>query len=105
VACVAFYALLGFREVEPPGTLDEVAAWVERRGTQVHLLFADDPVVPPEGHFAVVVDDYDATIARLRAEGFDPEARAEQWGAPRSFVRDPAGHRVEVMSAPPPTSY
>jgi catechol 2,3-dioxygenase-like lactoylglutathione lyase family enzyme len=53
----------------------------------------------------VVVDDYDATIARLRAEGFDTQPREEHWGAPRSFVRDPAGHRVEVMSAPPPTSF
>jgi catechol 2,3-dioxygenase-like lactoylglutathione lyase family enzyme len=104
-ACVAFYALIGFRAVDPPGTLGQTTAWVERGGTQIHLLFADDPVVPPEGHFAVVVDDYDATIARLRAEGFDAEPREEHWGAPRSFVRDPAGHRVEVMSAPPPTSF
>jgi catechol 2,3-dioxygenase-like lactoylglutathione lyase family enzyme len=81
-----------------------VATWVERGGTQVHLLYSDDPVVPPSGHLAVVVDDYDMTIERLRAAGFDPEPRAEQWGAPRSFVRDPAGHRVELMSAPPPTS-
>jgi hypothetical protein len=38
------------------------------------------------------------------SSGFDPEPRQEHWGAPRSFVRDPAGNRVELMSAPPPTS-
>jgi catechol 2,3-dioxygenase-like lactoylglutathione lyase family enzyme len=100
-ACVAFYELIGFREVDPPGSLGEVSTWVERAGTQVHLLHSDDPVVPPEGHHAVVADDYDATLARLREAGFDPEPRTEHWGAPRAFVRNPAGHRVELMAAPP----
>jgi catechol 2,3-dioxygenase-like lactoylglutathione lyase family enzyme len=75
--------------------------WVERAGTQVHLMLRDDPVALPEGHIAVVVDDYDGTLARLRGAGFDPEPRPEHWGAARSFVRDPAGNRVELMSAPP----
>ena len=64
----------------------------------------DDPVRLPAGHLAVVVDDYDRTLERLRADGFEPEPRQEHWGAPRSFVRDPAGNRVELMSAPPPAS-
>jgi catechol 2,3-dioxygenase-like lactoylglutathione lyase family enzyme len=64
----------------------------------------DDPVVLPAGHFAVVVDDYDRTLERLRAAGFDPESRDEHWGAARAFVRDPAGNRVELMAAPPPAT-
>ena len=75
--------------------------WVERAGTQIHLMRRDDAQHLPAGHLAVVVDDYDATLDRLRAEGFDPEPRTEHWGAPRAFVRDPAGHRVEVMAASP----
>jgi catechol 2,3-dioxygenase-like lactoylglutathione lyase family enzyme len=101
-ACVRFYALIGFREVDPPATLRDRATWVERDGTQVHLMLADEPVVPPSGHHAVVVDDYDGTIAALREAGFDPEARDEHWGCPRSFVRNPAGHRVELMACAPP---
>ena len=101
-ACVRFYELLGFQEVEPPPSLAGRATWVERDGTQVHLLLTDDPVVPPSGHHAVVVTEYDATLELLRAAGFDPEARREHWGAPRSFVRDPAGHVVELMASPPP---
>ena len=78
--------------------------WVERAGTQVHLMYADgDPVVPPSGHLAVVVADYPATLDALRAAGHEPEPRAEHWGSPRAFVRDPAGHRVELMASPPPT--
>ncbi len=98
---VAFYELLGFRRVEPPPSLADRAVWVERDGTQVHLLLADDPVVPPSGHVAVVAPDYDDVLAALRRAGHDPEPRAEHWGSPRLFVRDPAGHRVEVMAHPP----
>ena len=101
-ACVAFYGLLGFRPVDPPATLAKRAAWVERGGTQIHLMRRDDPVLLPAGHLAVVVDDYARTLERLRADGFDPEPRDEHWGAPRSFVRDPAGNRVELMAAAPP---
>jgi catechol 2,3-dioxygenase-like lactoylglutathione lyase family enzyme len=68
---------------------------------QVHLLFADDPVVPPEGHVAVVADDYGATVDRLRRAGFDVVPRTEHWGSPRAFVRSPSGHRVELMATAP----
>jgi catechol 2,3-dioxygenase-like lactoylglutathione lyase family enzyme len=96
-----FWALLGFAEVQPPGSLAERSAWVQSGATQVHLLFADAPVAPPEGHVAVVAGDYDATLAALREGGFEPLDRPEHWGAARAFVRSPEGHRVEVMAAPP----
>lgn len=101
--CVAFYRLLGFDRVEPPPTLADRATWLERDGTQVHLMLVDDPVVPPQGHHAVLVGEeaYAATLEALRAAGFEPEPRREHWGAPRAFVRNPAGHRVEVMAASP----
>jgi catechol 2,3-dioxygenase-like lactoylglutathione lyase family enzyme len=101
-ACVRFYELLGFERVDPPPSLAEHATWVERGGTQIHLLFADDPVIPPSGHYAVVVGDYEGALERLRDAGFEPDRRREHWGAPRSFVKDPAGHVVELMAAPPP---
>lgn len=103
-ACVAFYGLLGFEPVAPPGSLGEIAAWVERDGQQVHLLFSDDPVVPREGHMAVVCPDYDGTLAALREAGVAIDPRTEHWGSPRCFVSDPAGHRVEVMQFPPARS-
>jgi catechol 2,3-dioxygenase-like lactoylglutathione lyase family enzyme len=100
-ACVRFYALLGFEQVDPPPSLAGAATWVERDGTQVHLMTVDEPVVPPSGHHAVLVSDYDATLGALRDAGFDPDPRKEHWGSPRSFVRNPAGHRVEVMAGSP----
>jgi len=99
---VAFWALLGFEEVRPPEGLIGIARWVARDGTHVHLLFADEPVVMPSGHVAVVVADYDAAVARLREAGHEVRPTREHWGAGRAFARTPAGHRVEVMAAPPP---
>lgn len=99
--CVRFYELLGFQRVDPPESLQERATWVERDGTQVHLMPVEEPTVPPSGHHAVLVADYDATLEELRNAGFDPKPRKEHWGSGRSFVRNPAGHRVEVMAGSP----
>jgi catechol 2,3-dioxygenase-like lactoylglutathione lyase family enzyme len=97
-----FWALVGFDHVDTPSGLESRATWVARDGTHIHLLHADDPTVMPRGHVAVLADDYDATVRRLRDAGFDVEPDEEFWGAARAFVRTPAGHRVEVMAAPPP---
>ena len=98
---VAFWALLGFEEVSPPATLAGRTRWVQRGATQVHLLFAQEPVVPSHGHVAVIAPAFAETCARLAAVGTIPELREEHWGAPRAFVSTPAGHRVELMAAPP----
>jgi catechol 2,3-dioxygenase-like lactoylglutathione lyase family enzyme len=100
-ACAEFWTLLGFRRVEPPPALADRAVWMGREGTQIHLMYAEDPVVPPKAHVAVVAPDYETAFAALRDGGHNPEPRPEHWGAPRCFVHDPAGHRVEVMAAPP----
>ena len=99
--CVDFWAALGFVEVDPPGVLGERSRWVERRGTQIHLQWVEDPVIPPSGHVAVVAEDFDATIAALQALGAAIDRREAHWGAARAFATDPAGHRVELMAAPP----
>ncbi len=90
-------------QVEPPASLRDRALWLAHDGTQVHLLFAEHPVAAPEGHLAVVLDDYGGVLETLKRAGHDPEPRREHWGSPRAFVRDPAGHRVELMAAPPPS--
>jgi len=100
-ALVAFFALLGFDEVEPPPTLRGGTRWVQRGQTQVHLLLTDEPVVPPSGHVAVVAPDYQAATAALRAAGHTVVDRAQHWGSPRAFATAPGGHRVEIMAFPP----
>ena len=61
----------------------------------------DSPTVPPRGHTAVVVADFESTFGALREHGFEAERRREHWGAPRALVIAPGGHRVELMAAPP----
>jgi catechol 2,3-dioxygenase-like lactoylglutathione lyase family enzyme len=99
-ACARFFALLDFERVEVPERLGDTV-WVERDGQQVHLQVVDDPVVPTQGHVAVVCRDYERTLAALRDAGFAADPRQEYWGSPRSFVDGPGGHRVEVMAFPP----
>lgn len=101
-AAVEFWRILGFEEVDPPPTLRDRAAWVQRGATQIHVMWVDDPVGPPQGHAAVVVDDYERTLERLREAGHEVEERAEHWGAPRAVTHAPGGHRVELMAAAPP---
>jgi glyoxylase I family protein len=100
-ACMAFWSQLGFERVTPPPSLRDRFIWVERNGTQIHLMPLDDPVTTDQGHAAVVVDDYEQTLEWLREQGFETRPGSNAWGAPRSFVRDPAGNLVEVMSRPP----
>jgi len=100
-ACLRFWALLGFEHVDAPPALAARSTWVQSRGTQIHLLHAEEPEIPRDGHVAVVAPDYDATLGSLREAGFEPQPRTQYWGSPRSFVRCPAGHRVEVMAFAP----
>ena len=100
--CVGFWTLLGFEPFELPEEYAGQVAWVHRKGTSIHLIVTDEPVVPAIGHAAVVIDSYEDTLDRLRAGGFEAEPQTEYWGAARAYLRDPAGHRVEVMAAPPP---
>jgi catechol 2,3-dioxygenase-like lactoylglutathione lyase family enzyme len=97
---VELFTLLGFERVEPPPTLAEFA-WLERDGTQVHLMPEEHPTAAPRGHLAVVVPDYEGVIARLLERGFEVERRREHWGEPRASTIAPGGHRVELMAAPP----
>lgn len=99
-AAVGFFELLGFKRVEPPETLREFT-WLERDGTQVHLMPEEEPTVPSPGHLAVVVEDFEATFSRVREAGFEIERKREHWGEPRALAIAPGGHRVELMAAPP----
>jgi catechol 2,3-dioxygenase-like lactoylglutathione lyase family enzyme len=99
-----FWRLVGFERVEAPGAIAPFVTWVEREGTQIHLILTDQATVPTLGHAAVAVDDFDATVARLREHDFEVEDADELWGAPRAFAIAPGGHRVELMASPPPSA-
>jgi hypothetical protein len=97
---VELFELLGFERVEPPATLSRFT-WLERGGTQIHLMPNESPVAAPEGHLAVVALEFETTVERLREAGFGVEPKRPHWGAERALAHGPGGHRVELMAAPP----
>ena len=101
---VEFWALLGFDRVEPPEPLAGYVTWLEREGTQVHLIHTDEASVPALGHVAVVAPDFQPAFDRIAAAGFEIEESRQLWGERRAFAIAPAGHRVELMAAAPPRS-
>ncbi len=99
---IEFWAMLGYAAIETPPPLRDRAVWMARGGSHVHLLIDDAPVVPPRGHAAFVVDDWQATLDALHAAGYESRAAMRLWDCDRVYLRAPGGHRVEIMSAPPP---
>jgi hypothetical protein len=99
-AVARFFELIGFERVAPPPSLAEYT-WLEREGTQIHLMPQEKPAVPSPGHIALIAPDFDAAVAHLREQGFSVEAKREHWGQPRALATAPGGHRVELMAAPP----
>ena len=101
---VEFWGLLGFDRVEPPDPIAPFVTWLERDANQIHLIHTDDAIVPLLGHPAVVAEDFEPALGRLKSAGFEVERAQELWGRPRAFAIAPGGHRVELMAAPPPPS-
>jgi catechol 2,3-dioxygenase-like lactoylglutathione lyase family enzyme len=95
-----FWEAVGFTRVEPPASLTEFT-WLEREGTQIHLMPTENPTVASRGHIAIVASDFEPRVAALNERGFAVERRREHWGAPRAVAIAPGGHRVELMAAPP----
>jgi hypothetical protein len=98
---VEFWELVGFTAVPEPPTLTGRATWLQSGGTQIHLLYTPDPVIPPRGHVAIVCAKYAQTRTALATAGFETVESTRHWGSPRCFTQSPGGHRVELMAFPP----
>jgi lactoylglutathione lyase len=54
------------------------------------------------GHVAIGVDDLDASLARLREQGIEPERepyQVREGGSRLCFVRDPDSYRIELIES------
>lgn len=96
----AFYEhVLGLRRIPKPPALDPSGAWFDVDGyAQVHLSERDGER-HPDSHFALVVDDFDETLAALAQNGAPWTEQEDVFGGRRGFTRDPAGNRVELLEA------
>lgn len=97
-----FFELIGFVGVEAPAPIAEYVYWVERDGTQIHLINTPEPATQHLGHPAFVAPDFEKTVAAVRGAGFEFEEHDELWGERRGFATLPGGQKVELMAAPPP---
>ena len=114
-ASVAFYERLGF---EHRGRLNFESAYnvylgLPGDGDVLELTVnvgRDEPYDLGEGynHIALVVEDLDALLAKLSAEGIEPEKPPYSPGGREEigricFVADPDGYRIELIDRDFPT--
>jgi catechol 2,3-dioxygenase-like lactoylglutathione lyase family enzyme len=95
VESVDFYTrVLGLTvRADRPG-MDISGAWLDAGGQQVHL-FVGQPAVTGQ-HFAIVVDDLDATIATARSAGLEVGTPAPSTTGRQTFLADPSGNLIEL---------
>jgi catechol 2,3-dioxygenase-like lactoylglutathione lyase family enzyme len=95
-AAERFYCdVLGLEKLPRPD-LGFAGAWLQTGEQQVHLLgkSSGDPL--PEQHYAFLIEDADALLARLSAYNIEPRNVREIPGICRQvFVHDPSGNLVE----------
>jgi catechol 2,3-dioxygenase-like lactoylglutathione lyase family enzyme len=73
-------------------------AWLDAGGQQVHLI--EGRRTPATGqHFALLVDDLDATVAELRQRSIEVSDPKPVGPNRQSFLSDPAGNMVELHQA------
>jgi catechol 2,3-dioxygenase-like lactoylglutathione lyase family enzyme len=99
----AFYAgLLGIPEArKPPLLAERGGVWFETAGVKVHLGVDPDFRPARKAHPGLLIVEFDALVARLRAAGVavvDDTAMGERR---RVYVQDPFGNRLELVECTP----
>lgn len=99
-AARAFYlAVLGFVEVPKPAELaGRGGLWLEQGSVQLHLGVEPDFHPLKKAHPALLTDNLDELIARVRASGgLVDDTQPPLAGYRRAHVFDPFGNRIELM--------
>jgi len=108
---VAFYEALGFEEIGRMPIRDEainVFMGLPGDGPRLELTYnfgvdAYD-IGTGYGHIAIADEDMDGALAKLAAQGIEPEKppyTVREGGSRLCFVRDPDGYRIELIEANP----
>jgi len=94
-----FYTeVLGLEQRADRPELGIGGAWLDAGGQQLHLVEGEAP--PGLGqHFALLIDDLDATVAELRGRGLEVSDPRPIGRSLQSFVSDPSGNLVELHQA------
>jgi catechol 2,3-dioxygenase-like lactoylglutathione lyase family enzyme len=86
---------LGLQQLDKPEGTRGAGGWFRAGQVEVHVTI--EQAAQPEGHFGVVVDDFDGAVAHLRRDGCVIEPARPIRGRNRCYTRDPAGNRVEIV--------
>ena len=109
---VAFYTALGFEEVgRIPIRNEAVNVFMNQPGDgdmprlELTCNFGVESyeLGTAYGHIAITAADLDDTLARLAAQGIEPEKppySVREGGSRLCFVRDPDGYRIEILEMP-----
>lgn len=94
---IAFYTgTLGLTERVDRPDFGIAGAWLNLGPSQVHLV--ELPMAPNMGqHFAIAVDDLDATVTELRDGGLKVDGPSEVGGRRQAFLNDPDGNVIELQ--------
>lgn len=99
-AARAFYGgVLGFHEVPKPEQMRARGGMWFAEGIHLGLEPNMKPLV--KAHAALIVDDFEALLARITAAGVDFTEAHDQPGVRRGHVRDPFGNRIELVANEP----
>ena len=94
---IGFYRDVLGLELLPRPSFDFAGAWFGLGDQQLHLIEAPGFVAPVGQHFALFVDDVDATSEVLTARGVRMSHVAEIPGVCRqAFFADPTGNKIEL---------
>lgn len=95
-----FYAgLLGLAEVpKPPELIGRGGCWFEAEGLKLHLGVEQDFRPARKAHPALRVSDFADLVAALRGAGCAVSDEGRFEGAPRVYVEDPFGNRIELIA-------
>lgn len=96
---VAFYeGILGIPQVPKPDHLvARGGCWFETGDLRIHLGVEGEFVPARKAHPALLSDDLDGLLARLRATGVDVVVDQPLAGFDRVYVTDPFGNRIELL--------
>jgi catechol 2,3-dioxygenase-like lactoylglutathione lyase family enzyme len=95
----AFYdALLGIPEQpKPPHLAARGGCWFESANVKLHLGVETDFRPARKAHPALLVDDLESLVARLRAAGVEVVDDEPLEGYVRVYAYDPFGNRLELL--------
>ena len=115
-SCAFYIDLIGLTRILRP-KFATPGIWLQAGGASVHLIlwpgghFRASPLVDPaDAHFALAVEDFDASIAHLVKHGYREDAelgdpmqlrvfRSENAGFAQAYLLDPDWNIVELNAA------